>query len=268
MSSSLPIAVFDSGVGGLTVFQSLVKLLPQENFIYLADNKRVPYGDLSAETIVQYTSEAISFLESQKVKMVVLGCHTASSRCLYRDKVPIFQVPVMGMIQGVLRKIQEIQSINKVAILGTLSTIESRVYERLILSRNPSIKVISIACPSLVPKIESGLFSSPETLASIEEYLKSLKGVGVDGVLLACTHYPLIVNAFKKILGEDLLFIDPSDAIAQEVRDYLEVNNLFNVEGKGARRFYVTDAPEMFAKQGSYFLKEEIIPEKIFLTQG
>ncbi len=262
MGSSFPIAVFDSGVGGLTVFKTLKTLLPFENFIYLADNKRVPYGGLSVETIVQYTSEAISFLEQQKVKLVVLGCHTASARYLGGDKVP-----VIGMIEGALQAIGEIPKLQKIAILGTLSTIESRVYEQLVLSQNPSLEVISIACPRLVPRIESGLFSDSEILAMVEEYVRPLKGKRVDAALLACTHYPLILNVFQKVLGSVLL-IDPSHAVSLMVKDYLVRNDLLNNESCSSLRFCVTGNLEMFAKQAAHFLKEEIIPEKILLTQG
>lgn len=261
MDPQLPIAIFDSGVGGLSIFQALTSLLPSENVIYLADNKRVPYGNLSSETIVQYTSEAISFLETKKVKLVVLGCHTASSRCLYNESVTSFQerfsVPIMGVIEGSLQVLKQRSDFRRLAVLGTNSTIQSGVYENLIRFQNPQLDVVSIACPLLVPMIESGLWMHPDTESLVRSYLLPLQKEPLDAVLLACTHYPLIKGMIQKILGEYVVLLDSSDYTSFAVRDYLSEKDLLNHSNKPHYQFCVTDTPRMFSRRISLFLGAE-----------
>jgi glutamate racemase len=261
MDAQLPVAIFDSGVGGISVFQALTHLLPCENIIYLADNKRVPYGGLSSETIVQYTSEAVSFLQAKKAKLVVLGCHTASARCLYDEEVFSFQkrfsVPIIGVINGGLQALKQRDDFRRVAVLGTKSTIQSGVYERLIRCQNPHLEVIPIACPLLVPMIESGLFTHPDTESLVRGYLQPLLNDSVDVVLLACTHYPLLRGLIQKVLGERVVLLDSSDYTSFEVRDYLAAENLLKVSGKPHYQFCVTDKPELFSRRVSLFLGAE-----------
>jgi glutamate racemase len=253
MNRKSPIALFDSGIGGLTVFQAISKLLPHENIIYLADNKRVPYGCLSPETIIQYVRESIHFLEQRQAKLIVLGCHTASVRCLpFCDD---FSVPVIGMVQGSLEVLRQIPQGKRVAILGTSSTIQSGVYEKKIRSEYPDLNVISVACPSLVPMIELGLLTDPETELRARNDLQPLAKERVEAVLLACTHYPLIKPLIQKVLGSHVILLDASFSIAKEAEKYLTEKKLLNdFKGEPHHQFYVTDAPEAFAKRASHFL--------------
>lgn len=260
MSAKLPIAIFDSGVGGLTVFQSISRLLPFENIIYLADNKRVPYGNLSSETIVQYVRESVCFLQQRQVKLIVLGCHTASTRCLFdpsfcRD----LAIPVIGMVQGSLQIFRHIPFCRRVAVLGTKSTIQSGIYEKKIRSEYPDLEVVSIACPSLVPMIEAGLFTHPEMEAAIRNDLSRLEKERVDAALLACTHYPLVQPLIQKVLGENVVLLDASFSTSIEVQKYLAEKKLLNdFKGSPHYQFYVTEAPEVFAKRSVPFLGKEL----------
>lgn len=269
MDAQLPIAIFDSGVGGLSVFQSLTRLLPCENIIYLADNKRVPYGGLSSEAIVQYTSEAVSFLQERQVKLVVLGCHTASAHCLYNTAIRPFQerfsIPIIGVIYGGLQALKQRLDFRRVAVLGTQSTIQSGVYENLIQFQNPHLEVISIACPLLVPKIESGLLTHSDTEALVRGYLQPLLKEPVDAVLLACTHYPLIRGVIQKVLGEQVVLLDSSDYTSFEVKEYLAAQNLLNVSGLPHYQFCVTDTPEEFSRRAALFLGSEYRSNMIHL---
>ncbi len=254
MREKLPIAIFDSGVGGLTVFRSISRLLPFENIIYLADNKRVPYGNLPAETIVQYVRESIGFLKEKQVKLIVLGCHTASVRCLLEQDR---EIPIIGMVQGSLQLFQKIPSCRRLAVLGTVSTIGSGVYEKNIRSQYPNCEVISVACPSLVPLIESGLLTHPDMEGAIQNDLKPLEKESVDAVLLACTHYPLVQPLIQKVLGPHVVLLDASFATSIEVKKYLEEKKMLNdFEGSPHYQFYVTEGPEVFAKRALSFLGE------------
>ena len=267
MDPELPIAIFDSGVGGLTVFQAISRLLPRENIIYLADNKRVPYGGLSSETIVRYTCEAVSFLQAKQAKLIVLGCHTASVSCLNDASFRLFQqnlsIPVVGMTQG----LKQMSNIRRLAVLGTLSTIRSGVYEKILRSQNPGLEVVSIACPLLVPRIEAGLLAHPETEVLVRSYLQPLQIKPVDAAFLACTHYPLIRSTFQKVLGENIALLDAAGPTAEAVRDYLQEKNLLNPLAKPKYTFYATEAPDLFAKRACHFLGENGVTPLINLCQ-
>lgn len=241
------IAVFDSGLGGLTVFQALKRILPQENIIYLADNNRIPYGSCSKESIIQYTHEAISFLQKQNVKMVVLACHTASV-CSLNEK---FSIPVLGVIQGGIRAISEIPNCKKVAILGTERTIKSGVYEQALMSQ---MDVVSVAIPRLASMIES---QDPEVEAIVREYVKYLK---VDAVLLGCTHYPLIRPVFEKVIGQGTRILDSAEKTAMEAREFLKRGSLLNIANEPVYQFYATADAEHFGQKALFFLGENIHP--------
>jgi glutamate racemase len=270
MDAHLPIAIFDSGIGGLSVFRALSRLLPQENIIYLADNKRVPYGDLSSETIVRYTSEAVSYLQNRKVKLVVLGCHTASASCLYGNLEPDFQerfsVPVIGVVRGGLLGINQRTDYQRVAVLGTERTIQSGVYDQLIRSQNPNLEVVSIACPLLVPRIESGLSDHPDTESLLRNYLQPILVHPVDAVLLACTHYPLIGGLIQKVLGNNVILLDSSEYTSFEVKEFLTAKNLLNHSHQPNYQFCVTGPAELFVRQVSLLLNN--IPFVIEETVG
>jgi glutamate racemase len=240
MSRDSAIAVFDSGLGGLTVFQAIRKRLPSENFLYLADNKRMPYGSQSAEKIFEYTEEAISFLEAQNVKLIVFACHTVSSTYTKKRQLPIIDVATASK-----QMLKEIQNRQKVALLGTERTIQSHIYE---VTQN----VITVPCPKLAPAIES---QSQDIEEILRQYLFPLKHV--DALFLACTHYPLIRSHFEKVMGKIPLF-DCAEKTAEEVENFLKKNNLLNEGNDSKTSFFVTDAAGVFANKASYFLQEKI----------
>lgn len=245
------IAIFDSGLGGLTVFKAIKHLLPHESIIYLADNERVPYGPLSSETIVQYTREAISFLEKLNVKMVVLACHTASV-CAENEK---FSLPIHGMIHGGVQAVR-VAGAKKIGILGTEKTIQSGIYQNAF----ADLEVISIACPKLAAQIEAQAKNLEDV---VQEYIKPIQNE-VDAILLACTHYPLIVDVFKKLLGE-VPILDPAEKTALEIKASLQGKKLLNTEGNPVHQFYVTKDAKNFGKNASFLLQEEISPTQISL---
>lgn len=249
------IAVFDSGIGGFTVFQAIKELLPNENIIYLADTQRMPYGSRDPETLLQFTNQALNFFQKQQVKLVVFACHTVSSVISQS-----FQIPVITVIQGSIGAISE-SLCQKIAILGTERTIQSRVYETLLQKMYPKLEVVSVPCPKLAPMIES---QDPQLDSVVDEYLANLHHV--DTVLLACTHYPLIRPIFEKKLGKNVQVLDSAKNTAVEVKKYLAKEELLNINNFPQYSFYVTGSIESFGQRASFYLRETMQPSIVNLT--
>jgi glutamate racemase len=206
MTPDAPIGLFDSGVGGLTVFRELARLLPQEDLIYFGDTARLPYGNKSPETILRYSLECASFLFSQKIKLLIVACHTASAHALdtLEKELPI---SVLGMIQPGIQLIIEKSRSKRVAILGTASTILSNAYPQLLPA---DYSLFPVACPLFVPLVEERTYDSKAALWIADHYLKPLKKCSIDTALLACTHYPLLRPLIQKILGPSVELLEPA----------------------------------------------------------
>lgn len=254
----LPIAIFDSGVGGLSVFRAVSQLLPSENIVYLADSKRAPYGDKTPAEIVQCTGDAVSCFK--QMKLLVIACHTSSAHCLegLQKKLPI---PVIGVIQGAIQSIRAFPHFRRLGVLGTQSTIASGVYQAFLRSWNSQVEVYPIACPKFVPLIEGGFLDHPEIARAAQQYVEPFKKESVDAVLLACTHYPLIRSVIQKYAGENVPLIEASERTAFDVKEVLQRGDLLRESGIGKHHFYVTGAPEKFAQLAKLFLKVEINPK-------
>lgn len=254
---NLPIGVFDSGVGGLTVLKELQATLPEENFIYLGDTARLPYGPKGRETIIRYSLECAGFLESQKIKLLVVACNTASSLALESLSQKV-RCPVIGTIEQAVKVALRSTESGRIGVIGTDATIASGVYRDSILKLNPRTTVISKACPLFVPLVEQGMFDGEIVEKVIELYLSSFKEEGVDVLVLGCTHYPLLAGAISNYLGEQVSLVECSKAIAEQVKELLLVNNSnhkdFNLKNK-VDRFYVTDGVARFDSLAALFLK-------------
>lgn len=241
----LSIGLFDSGFGGLTVMREVAQILPQENLIYLGDTARLPYGNKSPETILQFAKENSAFLLKQKIKLLIVACHTACAHSLkaLQEELPI---PVIGVIAPSLALIQPFK---KVAVLATTSTIESGIYQQ----RSSLTKIYAKACPLFVPLIEEGLAQHPSMQLIAQSYLEPLIGK-VDAVLLACTHYPLIRATLEGLFGPEIPILEPAKLTAELARAYLSNKGLLNEQTtKPTYTFYVTDNPEKFRKLGEPF---------------
>ncbi len=249
-----PIGLFDSGFGGLTVMKELVRLLPQEDLIYLGDTAHLPYGNKSPQTVLQFARENASFLLKKNIKLLMIPCHTACSHAfeILQNELPI---PVIGVIQPGL---ELILNIPRIAILGTTSTIESGIYQTLLKEQNPHAQIIAKACPLFVPLIEEGFYNHPAAALIAELYLNPLKGQ-IDAALLACTHYPLIRPLLQKVLGPEVKLFEPASLCALQAREYLSRANLLNPQSNRPRyEFFATDDPEKFRLFGKIFLGTEI----------
>lgn len=253
---SSPIGIFDSGVGGLTVFNEIRKVLPMEDLIYLGDTARVPYGSKSEDVIKKYSKQNAEFLLSKEVGMIVVACNTASAVSVQYLRELFPEVPVVGVIDPVVEYIKDL-SIKKVAVLGTNTTIESGAYQKA-LQKYGDFSIFSQPCPLFVPLVEEGLFNSPITDMAIEMYLGKLKNEGMDAVILGCTHYPMLKDQICKYFNGDTLVFDTAFHTAQKVYD-LRKNIIDNKAGKkGSSVFYVTDSVTTFKKTAEMFLGYDI----------
>ena len=252
-----PIAVFDSGVGGLTVLKELERLLPNEDFIYLGDTARTPYGTRSVERIQAFAVENIIFLMHYMPKMIVVACNTVSSTSL--DFLQnIFAVPIIGVIKPGAIAACHTSSNRKIGVTGTQATIKSGSYKREIEQIDNTAEVFSAACPLFVPLAEEGFLSNPITDLTVEYYLHPLKNKGIDTLLLGCTHYPLLIESISRFMGDSIKVIDSAYQTARDVEKYITSNNYSNSQNKGTTRFFVTDSPEKFKNTGQQFLYRNI----------
>ena len=264
MKNDLPIGIFDSGVGGLTVYRALHDRLPNERFIYLGDTARVPYGTKSLATVERYAIENSRFLMSRGIKMLVVACNTASALALPRIRESI-GLPVVGVIGPGGRKAVEItrQKLQpKIGVIATEATVASNAYVEAIRKASDSAKVMQAACPLFVPLAEEGWTQAPETFSIAKKYLTPMVERSPDALVLGCTHYPILRHIIQQIVGENVTLIDSGEATAAEVEQLLKSNDIANSEQPTRERqlcddldhFYVTDAAERFAKVAERFL--------------
>jgi glutamate racemase len=252
-----PIGVFDSGIGGLTVLQKIIEVLPRENTVYLGDTARAPYGSKSTETVLRYSFENTEFLVEKAVKLVVVACNTSTAVALesLREKLA---VPVIGVIEPGVRRALGISKKKKIGVIGTEATIQSGAYTKALRAKDPSVEVYSRACPLFVPLAEEGWTENAIVELTVKTYLASLRQSGIDTLILGCTHYPLLKGAIHKFMGGTVRLIDSAEEIAKEVGALLRRKSLARKNGKGAHSFFVTDAPDRFIKVGRRFLGENV----------
>jgi glutamate racemase len=251
------IGIFDSGFGGLTVMRAIRELMPYENIIYFGDTARLPYGSKSSETILRYSLENASFLKTQGIKVLVIACNTSCSAALEQIRNSS-DIPVIGITEQGVEEVTRLFSQGKIAILGTRATIISGIYQQQILSRCP-LELYSISCPLFVPLVEEGYIEHPMSALIVQEYLRPLKNRGIHGVLLGCTHYPLLQSTIQHELGTEVLLIDPAVACAEKTRMVLAEKNLLNPSTHLPHyQFFVSDDAEKFRLLGKTFLNYPI----------
>jgi glutamate racemase len=252
-----PIGVFDSGIGGLTVLSALAAALPGEDFIYLGDTARLPYGTKSSEVIIRYSRENTEFLLAKGIKMLVVACNTSSAVAL--DAIAgATIVPVIGVIEPGARAAAKASRSGKIGVIGTEATIASGAYTRAIQRLRPDAEIYTRACPLLVPLAEEGWTDNRVAELTVAHYLESLKQSGIDTLLLGCTHYPLLTAMFARVLGPGVKIIDSASATAAAVRERLEALGLARRGARGSRSFFVTEPPERFIRVGRRFFGDEV----------
>ncbi len=260
---SRPIGVFDSGVGGLSILVELQKLLPQENFVFLADQKYLPYGEKTKKELV-VRSEKITnyFIKNHDIKMLVVACNTATANTVatLRKK---FSIPIVGTIPAI--KPASENTISKtIAVMSTPATSRSKALKNLIQEYCGGMNVLSIGCKDLVNTVETGDLSSSKVKILLEKYLETTKNSSADYLVLGCTHYPFLRETIQKIVGKNVKLIDSGQAIAKRAR-YLVLNNeLKNTsKNKGKTTYLTTGRPDKFSKIASQLLNQTLHSEKV-----
>jgi glutamate racemase len=253
-----PIGAFDSGVGGLTVVREIRALLPAEDVVYLGDHARIPYGNKSPQTIIRYSREIMAYLRGQGVKALVVACNTASAHAL-----SILQkesdIPVIGVIAPGVNAALEATRNNRIGVIGTAGTIGSCAYQDLLRRLRPDAVITAVAAPLLVPLVEENWLSHPATQLILEDYFGPMKAGGVDTVVLACTHYPLLKPLAQRVLGPDVVLVDSAQTAAFELAHHLAACDLLRPAGSpGQTTIYSTDVPAQFLRLAERFLGEEI----------
>lgn len=247
------IGVFDSGIGGLTVLKELGRELPGEEFIYLGDTARLPYGTKSNEVIQRYTRENAEFLLARGIKMLVIACNTSSAVALAEIERET-SVPVIGVIEPGARAAVKVSRSAKIGVIGTEATIASGAYTRAIRALAPACEVYTRACPLLVPLVEEGWTEGEIAERTVEHYLASLKASGIDTLLLGCTHYPLLRELIGRVMGPRVKIVDSAVTTAAAVRSRLRELRQLAPHGRGRQSFFVTETPERFIRVGRRFL--------------
>lgn len=263
MDRNLPIGIFDSGVGGLTVYRALHERLPNERFVYLGDTARVPYGTKSLATVERYAVENSRFLQSHGIKLLVVACNTASALALPAIRKAV-KVPVMAVIEPGSRAAVEIAGDETIGVIATEATVQSHAYAHAIASMNPQSEVVERACPLFVSLAEEGWANSDVARTVAQDYLGEFKTTKIGALVLGCTHYPILRDVISDTVGTNVTLIDSGAATARDVEALLENSQLTHDEPLGLyqeRRlcddldhFYVTDAAERFAKVAERFL--------------
>jgi glutamate racemase len=257
MNRESPIGVFDSGIGGLTVFKAVSEILPEENLVYLGDTARVPYGPRSAETITRYSLECADFLMRRDIKILVVACNTvsATSLAVIRESIP---VPVIGVIEPGARAAVAATRNKRVGVIGTEATISSSAYMKAIKALDPDIEVTGLACPLFVPLAEEGWTDCDIARLAAKRYLAPLGAKGVDTLVLGCTHYPLLRRVIGEVMGGASI-VDSAVETGKALREALLGGPpLRTGGGKGFHRFFVTDSTVKFKTLGGRFLGEDI----------
>jgi glutamate racemase len=267
MSASQPIGVFDSGYGGLTVLKEMVNRLPQYDYLYLGDNARAPYGIRSFDTVYQYTLQCVKWFFSQGCSLVVLACNTASAKALrtiQQKDLPNMNggKRVLGVIRPTTEVVGRYTKTNAVGILGTTGTVQSGSYPIEIEKFYPGIKVYQEACPIWVPLVENNEYASPGADYFVKQHLNRLlsQSADIDTLLLACTHYPLLVNKIRAFAPPGISLLSQGEIVANSLADYLKRHP--EMESRCSkmetRSFYTTDSTEDFDNHATVFFGQPL----------
>jgi len=259
-----PIGIFDSGIGGLTVAKAIRQLLPNESMLYFGDTKHLPYGDKSEESVKEFSQNISAFLRDKHCKMIVIACNTAS--CLANDTVKKTcpEIEVVNVIDPVVDRISSSGNASKIGIIGTKGTINSGIYAQKISAKNTKIDVKSLATPLLAAMIEEGFIKGKISEAIIHNYLNHDELKGIDQLILACTHYPLIQHQIESFYESQVEIIDSASQVAKHIKTILKNKNLLS-DKKAEHHFFVSDYTKSFEQSAKFFFGEDIRLEEVKL---
>lgn len=248
--NSCPIGIFDSGVGGLSVFAELINLLPNENYLYFGDTKNLPYGNKSEEELVKFCTKIFDFFKEKNVKAVVMACNTTSAIVydILKDK---YNFKIYPVVQTVSKQIAS-NNIKKIGVFATNATINSHAYKINLKKYKEELEVFEIACPKWVDIVENERFEEKESLENIKNHLDEMKKNNVEKIILGCTHYPYLLNTLSKF-EDNNLFINPAKYFAQYIKENLIENNLISNKRDYEPKFFVSSNPQQFINASKIF---------------
>ena len=264
---ALPIGVFDSGIGGLTVAREIMRQMPNEKIVYFGDTARVPYGSKSRDTVLKYSQQIVRFLLEQKVKAIAVACNTASAYAL-----PVIEkdcpVPVIGVIRPGARTAVDATRNGRIGVIGTEATVESGTYPEFIHGIAPMAQVLSRACPLFVPLVEEGLWEDPVTDEIARRYLAELMDEEIDTLILGCTHYPLIRETIGRVVGDEVTLVNPAYETARTLQELLTERGLLADHHPALGeltqyQFYVSDMAEKFRRFANSIIPYGILSAKV-----
>jgi glutamate racemase len=265
MNNARPIGIFDSGMGGLTVMRALRERLPNENFIYLGDTARLPYGTKSGDTVSRYAVQAARALIARDIKMLVVACNTAASVALPILETMLAPLPVIGVIAPGAAAAVAAAGAGPIAVIATEGTVKGGAYVRAIQALVPRMPVVQQAAPLLVPLAEEGLVKGEIARLAVERYLKPLLATlpRPRTLVLGCTHFPALKEMIAAVAGPDVVLVDSAETTALSVERLLKERVLLNDAAGGSSLFLATDAPDRFANVGEIFLGGPIDPGSV-----
>jgi len=252
-----PIAILDSGVGGLTVAKEVMRQLPRERIVYFGDTGRAPYGPRPAEEVIRFTREIVDFLARFDPKLIVVACNTATAYALEAIR-PLVKAPVVGVILPGARAAVRRTATGTVGVIGTEGTIRSGAYERVLKALSPRIEVVSLACPMFVPIVERGAFRTSETYRIVAETLAPLRRTAIDTLILGCTHYPFLADAISAAMGPDIALISSAEETARDISAILrETDRQSDGTDVPVHQFYCSGDPGLFQTIARQWLREQ-----------
>jgi len=244
------IGIFDSGVGGLTVFKSIRDVLPHRNLLYFGDTARVPYGSKSKETIIKYSIQNANFLIQQNIDLLVVACNTSSAFALHALKKE-FKIPIIGVIEPGVKKASQVTRNKRIGLIGTEGTIKSKVYEEKLKEYCPKCKIFAKPTPLLVPLVEENWLDHKVTNMVIKEYVESILAENIDTLIMGCTHYPVLKKTLSKIVEKRINLVDSAESVAEVIKHkFYEQETGEN----GFSKFFVSDNPQKFKEIGERIL--------------
>lgn len=254
-----PIGVFDSGVGGMTVLKELMKQLPNENFVYLGDTKRFPYGTKSKESIIELTKNGMKFLVNKGVKFIVIACGTATSQALGEIR-NLFNIPIIGVIEPTVKYIKQTKKRN-IGVIATVGTIRSKGWEKAIVNEIQNSNIESVACPLLAQMVEEGWYDNKIAELVVKEYLKEFNNI--EALVLGCTHYPLLTKVIKKQIGENVEIINIGEHVAKETESILNIKNELSDSVNQNIDIYLTEIECKFNETASKLLGKKVEAKQV-----
>lgn len=260
MSNNNPIGIFDSGIGGLTVASAIRKVLPNESIVYFGDTAHMPYGEKEQEDIQYFAQRITKFLlEERKCKAIVIACNTASAAAYesIRDKYKGV-VPIISVIDPMIEAVIEDDDVKTIGIIATRTTVKSGVYQAKFARRKPELKYSALATPLLATMIEEGFYNNNVSTAVLNNYLSNPVLEGIDGLVLGCTHYPLIKEEIAKFYADKIKIFDSALVVAHKLTQILDKEHLLADKKTQLDHFYVSESSESFEESARVFFSEKI----------